>query len=182
VKSCYVIFAVAVALAIIGHGATASSDSKPVTTASAAAAIDRIKELGGKIKLGPKGQVVEVNLEASRATDDDVARLAPLGGIRKLKLWGAAITNKSIATLAGFPELVDLTLFNTRVDDRGIAALAEISTLRNVNLRRTTGMTNEGLAHLRGASALETLGLSLPFVLLPSYFLLLRRHDADGQE
>ena len=77
----------------------------------------------------------------------EAARVA--GRPRELSLWGAGISDAGVKQLAAFPNLSTLVLENTEVTDAGLEVLDKLPKLKSLNLRRTTRMTDAGLAHVR---------------------------------
>ncbi len=61
---------------------------------------------------------------------------------------GAKITDAGIEQLAAFPKLTTLVLENTELTDAGLKSLEKLPKLKSLNLRRSTYMTDAGLAHL----------------------------------
>jgi hypothetical protein len=119
-------------------------------------ATQRVKALGGKIEFDPAtGEAVEVDLLEKQATDADVPLLATLKGLKKLTLWGAEISDKGVKHLAEFPKLTTLILENTEVTDAGLAVLEKMPQLKSLNLRRSTYMTDAGLAHAKNLKNLQ---------------------------
>ena len=100
--------AVFLGLVVLGCG-----DVWAATSADAAAAINRINELGGKIQRDANKNVIGVDLLGRPATDADVKLLTALGEVQSLSIWGAEISDEGVKQLAAFPKLTGLVLETT---------------------------------------------------------------------
>ena len=121
-------------------------------------ALAAIKQLGGKIKSAQQGQVVEVDLSRTKATDDDLAAHKALVHNRSLNCSYTPITGQGLEQLAGSRDLQTLFLVGSELNDTGLAEVSKLSSLRTLHLGRTK-ITNAGLAELASMSNLRTLSL-----------------------
>ena len=128
------------------------------------AAIDRIKQLGGRVRylapqqdgvvvdlrfavegvsddhlqyIGTVPNVVSVLLKRVPVTDAGLVHLARISTLKHLDLSETAITDAGLKTIAGLPVLDRLNLFGTNVTDAGLSNLKSIPTLRWLYIDRT---------------------------------------------
>ena len=71
---------------------------------------------------------------------------------------GSEVTNATLDSLAGL-KLRELVLENTEITDEGLAKLAGLATLKSLNLRRSSYLTDAGLEHLTKLPQVEQLHL-----------------------
>jgi hypothetical protein len=143
------------------------------TVRKRAVAIATIQELGGIVKfdraqpfrphwlrplLGDNspGEVVEVNMQAAKIRDADLAHVARMTKLKQLYLYNSPITNRGMTHLAGLKELKGLRLDGTQVTDAGLVHLADLQKLEHLDLYNTQ-VTNDGLTHLAGLQKLRGL-------------------------
>jgi len=130
-----------------------------------------------------KGDIVEISLARSWATDADleevaaarslkrldlsltyvsdrgIERLKALDQLEELNLFAAEfITDAAIAFLRGHHQLKSLNLRGTDVTDTSLAYVAELTNLRSLDISFTQ-ITDVGLEHLASLSQLEELNL-----------------------
>ena len=72
-----------------------------------------IESLGGTIVRGPDGNIVEVSLARTGATDNDMERVVQLKGLKRLNLSFTYVTDVGIERLRELPQLEELTLDTT---------------------------------------------------------------------
>lgn len=145
----------------------------------AAAAIEK---LGGKVEFNADGEVIKVDLNNAKITDDDLKhlerfselewldlRVTPIGdegvshirNLRKLKFLNVARTtfsDKGLEYISGLVELETLLIGTTKVTDEGMKSLAGMSKLKKMSIFRNA-VTDAGLKHLEKLKALEILTL-----------------------
>jgi hypothetical protein len=135
-------------------------------------AILAIQDLGGTLKfdrtqsfrnwvrqlLGDKtpGEVVEVNMQAAKIRDADLAHVARMTKLKQLYLYNSPITDRGMTHLAGLKELKGLRLDGTQVTDFGLLHLANLQRLEHLDLYNTQ-VTNDGMTHLAGLQKLRGL-------------------------
>ena len=94
-----------------------------------------------------------------QATNDVLARVASLDHVTSLNLGGSRqLTDEGLAHLARMPQLEHLDLSEYpggRLTDRGLAVLAHLPNLRSFTMTWQRGITDAGLAGLRGSERLE---------------------------
>lgn len=117
----------------------------PADPQQVAAAVERVEQLGGKVEYDENRNVIGVDLEEIQVSDDDVELFTALTHLKKLYLWGADITNAGVEKLKRLPLLEKVMLFNTSIDDDGMVHLTELPNLTELNLRRSTYLTDRCL-------------------------------------
>jgi Leucine-rich repeat (LRR) protein len=125
------------------------------------AAVRHIAELGGVLDFDAAGHLVGVDLAGDRVSlsDADVPCLTALPHLKQLKLSGAGVTNASIRQVASLAGLGELSLLDAQIDDAGLRQLARLSGLGALSIRRSSQVTDRGLACLRQLPKLTKLGL-----------------------
>jgi Leucine-rich repeat (LRR) protein len=113
-------------------------------------AAEAIKKLGGKVRLDGEGNVVEVNLEGTQVTDDDLRFLKALMDLRKLDLEETRITDAGLVHLKVLTKLEELDLEETRITDAGLEHLRGLTNLRKLSLDDTR-VTAKGVRVLQEA-------------------------------
>jgi imidazolonepropionase-like amidohydrolase len=137
-----------------------------------------IEKLGGKVEFNANREVVKVDLNNAKITDDDLkhlekftelewldVRVTPIGdrgarhlrNLRKLKFLNISRTNLSdqgLASLSGLSELDTLLLGTTKVTDEGLKSIKRFSKLRKLSVFRT-GVSDAGLVTIEKLPALE---------------------------
>ena len=121
-------------------------------TAKFAAAVRRVRQLGGQFEFDAAGRLVGVDLSSGRvsATDADLARVllgnatppsigrgskgeggspAAMPHLASLKLSGAGITNAGIRQIASIPGLRELSLLDAQIDNDGLRAITGLRQL-----------------------------------------------------
>ncbi|NQT36640.1 MAG: hypothetical protein HQ581_04075 [Planctomycetes bacterium] len=110
-------------------------------------------EMSSEDKDGNKifGHVTSVNVRGRGEKPDDqlINDLAALPKVVHIDLGNTQVTTEQLAQLTGLSELASLVLSNTPTDDDGLAHVAEIKDVEALHLVGCTGVTNEGLVHLK---------------------------------
>ena len=88
-------------------------------------AVAELEKLGAKITKDDQGQVIRVNLYATRITDAGLVHLKGLTNLQDLKLGGTKITDAGLVHLKGLTNLQELHLSDTQVTDAGLAAMQQ---------------------------------------------------------
>jgi len=142
-----------------------------------------IEAQGGRVVRDRAGQIVDVSLARTWATDADVERLAgiktlkrldlsltyvsdrgaeklkALDQLEELNLFAAEfITDAAMAFLRGNRRLTALNLRGTDVTDTSLAYIAELAQLKSLDISFTQ-ITDVGLEHLSALAQLEELNL-----------------------
>ena len=133
-------------------------------------------------RLAALGPLHEIDLAATKVTDDDLLALPPSPTLAVLKLGKTAVTARSLSALDRFPQLRELSIFdaplrelpgrlpplrrlrtldleNTGIDDADVAALAPMAALEELDLTNNE-IRGPGLAHLQSCTALRKLKMS----------------------
>jgi Leucine-rich repeat (LRR) protein len=130
-----------------------------------------------------KGDIVEISLARSWATDADLEQVASVKSLKRLDLSLTYVSDRGIERLKGLDQLEDLNLFaaefitdaamaflrghhrlkslnlrGTDVTDTSLAYVAELTNLRTLDISFTQ-ITDVGLEHLASLSQLEELNL-----------------------
>jgi internalin A len=146
-------------------------------------AIERIEARGGYVARDRAGNVTEVSLERTWATDNDIDFVVELKAVKKLDLSFTYVTDKGIKKLQQLPQLEDLTLDTAEfltdasmahlranralrrlvvrgvdITDAGMPYIGEMTGLRSLDISYTM-LGDVGLEHLPALSALENLKL-----------------------
>jgi hypothetical protein len=146
-------------------------------------AIERIEARGGYVARDRDGNVTEVSLERTWATDNDIDFVVELKTVKKLDLSFTYVTDKGIKKLQQLGQLEDLTLDTAEfltdasmahlranralrrlvvrgvdITDAGMPYIGEMTGLRSLDISYTM-LGDVGLEHLPALSALENLKL-----------------------
>jgi internalin A len=142
-------------LAVIAAGWTARGAEAPQAN------IERsIEALGGAVVRAPDGNIVEVSLARTWASDDDVERVAEIKTLKRLDLTLTYVTDAGVQHLQKLPELEDLTLDTAEaITDAAASYLRADKHLRRLVLRGTD-ITDVGMPYLAALTALKSLDLS----------------------
>ncbi len=127
-------------------------------------AIAKLKEYLGanfpKRVIMENGRVVRVDMSDIEFRNEDLAIFQTFPKLRRLTLWGAGITDEGMGEVAKLTQITHLTLFNTELTSAGLEKLKPLAgNLEALNLRRSTYLTDDGLAHLTGFDKLVQLDL-----------------------
>jgi hypothetical protein len=122
-----------------------------------AAPINAIERLGGTVFVRD-GRVLEVNLNRTKISDDQLSLLGRFSSITDLSLEATKIGDQGLAHLEHLAELQWLNLYQTRVGDAGLVHLGRLRKLEHLPLGETR-VTDAGLAHLESLGRLTYLGL-----------------------
>jgi internalin A len=142
-----------------------------------------VEKQGGYVVRDQKGNIIEVSLARTWATDADVERIAAIKTLKKLDLSLTYVSDTGAEAIAKLAQLEELNLFTAEfVTDAAIAYLRSNNNLRVLNLRGTdvtdtsleyvarltnlrsldisfTQISDVGLEHLAALSQLEVLNL-----------------------
>src|SRR4051812_34107113 len=110
-------------LLVLSSGCSVSDDQR---------AVNMIQELGGSFKTDTQGQVIEVDLSRTKATDADLALLFALPAIQKLSCSGTRVTGSTLEYLAGLQNLKTLYLDGSELNNEGVAHMAPLSMLETL--------------------------------------------------
>ena len=116
--------------------------------------------LGGRVVRGPDGNIVEVSLARTWASDNDVERVADLKTLKRLDLSFTYVTDAGLQRLRQLPQLEELTLDATEsITDAATSYLRANKSLRKLVLRGTD-ITDVGMPYLATLTNLKSLDLS----------------------
>jgi hypothetical protein len=102
------------------------------------------------------GSVVQVDLSATTADDDDIKLLLELPELTWLELYETAITNKALEDIGKMKRLEFLWLDKTAISDEGISHLSNLQSLKELVLQYVpiTDAAMPQIAKLRGLRSL----------------------------
>ena len=112
----------------------------PAVNASEAAAIAKIRKLGGKVEFDETHSdrpVTKVYLHATAVSDADLAELIKLTKLKNLFLGKTKISDAGLEHLKGMTRLETLSLNSTEITDAGLPALSSLTGLKTLNLQET---------------------------------------------
>src|SRR5947209_16947119 len=119
-----------------------------------------IEAQGGDFVRGPGGEIVEVSLARTWATDNDIEALLEIKGLKRLDLSFTYVSDRGIERLPRLQQLEELTLDTAEfITDAAISYLRANRRLRKLNLRGTD-ITDISLPYLAELTALRSLDLS----------------------
>jgi hypothetical protein len=104
------------------------------------------------------GDVIEVDLTVTRASDNDLKILADVPTVERLSLSHTQVTDKGLAHLRGCPRLKFLALNSVQITDDGLTHLASLTELEALGLIGTR-VTDDGVRHLMRLEKLRFLSL-----------------------
>jgi len=141
--------------------ATETEPGDPAVTASpvelpTAAQIAALQKAGAKLARNAAGQIIEVDLGETAATDEVLAHLVGLAHVREISLYQTKITSAGLVHLKKLTKLKRLFLNDTAVGDKGMTSLSELVNLQTLGLSGTR-ITDRGLVHLAKLTKLESL-------------------------
>ena len=97
---------------------------------------ERSTVLGGRVVRGPDGNIVEVSLARTWASDNDVEKVADLKTLKRLDLSSTYITDAGVQRLGQVPALEELTLDTAEaLTDAAASYLRANKSLRKLVLR-----------------------------------------------
>jgi internalin A len=119
-----------------------------------------IEALGGTVVRDAKGEVAEISLARTWATDADIERIAAFKNLKRLDLSLTYVSDRGIERLKPLDRLEDLNLYAAEfITDAALAFLRGHRQLRTVNLRGTD-VTDTSVAYLAGLPGLTSLDIS----------------------
>ena len=123
-------------------------------------AVQRIEERGGWVVRDRDGNVTEVSLERTWATDNDIDFVVELKTVKKLDLSFTYVTDKGIKKLQALQQLEDLTLDTAEfLTDASMAHLRANRALRRLVVRGVD-ITDAGMPYVGEMSGLRSLDIS----------------------
>src|SRR5215472_3778504 len=116
--------------------------------------------LGGHVVHGPDGNIVEVSMARTWASDNDVEKLADLKTLKRLDLSFTYVTDAGVQRLGQVPALEELTLDTAEaLTDAAASYLRANKSLRKLVLRGVD-ITDVGMPYLAALTGLKSLDLS----------------------
>jgi internalin A len=119
-----------------------------------------IEALGGDVVRGPDGNIVEVSLARTWASNNDIERVVEIKGLKRLDLSFTYVSDTGIERLQQLQQLEELTLDATEaITDAAASYLRANKHLRKLVLRGTD-ITDVGMPYLAAITGLKSLDLS----------------------
>jgi hypothetical protein len=116
--------------------------------------------LGGHVVRGPDGNIVEISLARTWASDNDVEKVADLKSLKRLDLSFTYVTDAGVQRLAQVLGLEELTLDTAEaLTDAAASYLRANKSLRKLVLRGVD-ITDVGMPYLGSLTGLKALDLS----------------------
>ena len=129
-----------------------------IASTLAAADVNWIARLGGKVERDSAGRIVAVNLRGSWINDAEMIELARLPDLERLDLSHTRISDEGMLNLKPAPKIRDLKLFYSEwITDQGLTAIKDWKSLQRLDLRgtRISDGTLEIVGRLTGLEALD---------------------------
>jgi len=127
---------------------------------SLAALTASIEAQGGDVVRDQKGDIVEISLARTWATDADLEQIAAIKSLKRLDLSLTYVSDRGIERLKALDQLEDLNLFAAEfITDAAIAFLRGHRQLKTLNLRGTD-VTDTSLAYIAELTNLRSLDIS----------------------
>ena len=109
--------------------------------------------------LGDIQNTINLNLNSSPITDQDLTEIARLKNLTRLSLCRTQITDRGLKNLATLTHLVDLRVDGTDIDGNGLPNLSKLPSLHTLSATRTK-IGDKGLAGFKTLVSLRWLNLS----------------------
>src|SRR5262245_35609956 len=119
--------------------------------------VQRLESLGARV-FNDGERVVEVKLDRTRVTDEDLKLVAALTDVTDLSLEMTQIGDTGMGHLKSMHRLEWLNLFGTQVGDKGLEHLKQLTSLKHLPVGHTK-VTDAGMVHLESMPQLRYLGL-----------------------
>ena len=119
-----------------------------------------IEALGGEVVRAADGNIVEVSLARTWASNNDIERVVEIKTLKRLDLSFTYVSDAGIELLQQLPQLEELTLDATEaITDAAASYLRANKRLRKLVLRGTD-ITDVGMPYLAALTGLKSLDLS----------------------
>ncbi|RPI57090.1 MAG: hypothetical protein EHM55_03075 [Acidobacteria bacterium] len=150
-KTTTAVFAFVLAMVVAADGAAQTPEASLVAS---------IEKQGGHVVRDARGNIVEVSLARTWATDADVERVSAIKTLKKLDLSLTYVSDKGAEALGKAAQLEELNLFTAEfITDAAIAFLRGNTNLRVLNLRGTD-VTDISLEYVSQLTNLRSLDIS----------------------
>jgi internalin A len=148
---------VPIALLIVGAMPAGASGA---TQDDASGLVASVNALGGDVTRDRNGDIVDISLARTWATDADVERIATVKTLKRLDLSLTYVTDRGLERLKVLDRLEDLNLFAAEfITDAAVAFLRGHRQLKTLNLRGTD-VTDTSLAYAAELPQLIALDIS----------------------
>jgi internalin A len=119
-----------------------------------------VEKQGGHVVRDQKGNIIELSLARTWATDADVERLAGIKTLKKLDLSLTYVSDTGAESIGKLTQLEELNLFTAEfITDAAVAFLRANTSLRVLNLRGTD-VTDTSLEYVGKLTNLRSLDIS----------------------
>ena len=113
-----------------------------------------------RVVFNDEGSVTRVDMTDIEFPNSELHIFTELPNLERVTIWGAGVTDEGMDEVAKLKQISHLTLFNTEITADGLAKLQPLAgNLRMLNLRRSTYLTDDGLAQLSAFEDLAQLDL-----------------------
>jgi internalin A len=155
-------FAFLAAVLVMAAGPAGAQTARPpaqaTTPGAYAGIVQRIEGRGGYVVRDRSGEITEVSLARTNATDDDVAFVAQIKTLKRVDLSFTYVTDLGVKELRGLRQLEDLDLETAEaLTDAAMNYVREIPTLKRLKVRGVD-ITDAGMpaiGHMTGLVALD---------------------------
>jgi internalin A len=148
------LLAIAAVLAISGSWISVAAESPQADLARS------IEAQGGEVVRGPDGNIVEVSLARTWASNNDIERIVEIKGLKRLDLSFTYVSDAGIERLQQLQQLEELKLDTTEaITDAAASYLRANKHLRKLVLHGTD-ITDVGMPYLATLTGLKSLDLS----------------------
>jgi internalin A len=148
-------FLVVAAVAITALGSIACAAELPQANIARS-----IEGLGGQVVRGTDGNIVEVSLARTWASNNDLDRVVEIKGLKRLDLSFTYVSDPGIERLQQLQQLEELTLDTTEAITDGAAAYLRANKHLRKLVLRGTDITDIGMPYIAVLTGLKSLDLS----------------------
>jgi hypothetical protein len=146
------------------RGLIALAGMVALTGAPAAAELEWVSSVGGRITRDAEGRITGVNLRGRWVTDTDMRELAQLPHLTHLDLSLTRVTDQGLLELKNAPGIVELNLhYAELVTDEGVSAVKGWKKLKRLSVRGAR-ISDTTLEHVSGVTTLESLDVGSALV------------------
>ena len=153
-KTCAVHILVAAALLALPISIASGAEAPQANIAHA------IEALGGDVVRGPDGNIIEVSLARTWASDNDIERVAEIKSLKRLDLSFTYVTDAGIERLQQLSELEELTLDAAEALTDAAASYLRANKKLHKLVLRGVDITDVGMPYIAALTGLKSLDLS----------------------
>ncbi|MCH7727741.1 MAG: hypothetical protein IH991_14860 [Planctomycetes bacterium] len=134
--------------------ASPAETSQPTSKAT----IAQLKKLRAKLRFDDDGRIIEINLQETKTTNEDLVHVVGLRSVTEVSLYQTRVTSAGLVHLSGLVNIEKLFLTDTKTDDEGLIHVGRLRELRILGLSGTA-VSDAGLEHLKNLRNLKSLFL-----------------------